>query len=98
MDNHQIKEGKSYINVTLALQSQKINYTKFLVLRQLLYLQKTCTVEFPMSPKTVNYRCFTYVNMSYNVYKDIKLNDVAYKSEPINIDNAKVKPKTRSQQ
>ena len=51
-----------------------------------------------MSPKTVNYRCFTYVNMSYNVYKDIKLNDVAYKSEPINIDNAKVKPKTRSQQ
>ena len=43
-------------------------------------------------------RCFTYVTGPYNFYKDIKLNDVAFKSEPINIDNAKVKPKTRSQQ
>ena len=50
-----------------------------------------------MSPKTGKSRCFTYVTVPYDVYKDIKLNDVAFESEPINIDNAKVKPKTRSQ-
>ena len=50
-----------------------------------------------MCPKMGNSRCFTYVTVPYNVSKDIKLNDVAFKSEPMNIDNAKVKPKTRSQ-
>ena len=30
--------------------------------------------------------------------KDIKFHDVAFKSKPIDIDNAKVKPKARSQQ
>ena len=53
----------------------------------------------PVCPKTGNSRRFAYVTMTYNVYKEIiKLNGVAFKSKPIKINNAKVKPKTRSQQ
>ena len=55
-------------------------------------------VELSVCPKMGTSRCFTYVTVPYNFYKNIKLNDVAFKSEPINIDNAKVKPKTRLQQ
>ena len=59
--------------------------------------KKASTVELSVCPKMGNSRCFTYVTVPYNVRKDIKLNDVAFKSETMNIDNAKVKPKTRSQ-
>ena len=63
------------------------------------YLQKTCKVELSVCPETGNSRCFAYVTVPYHVYKEIiKLNGVVFKSKPIKIEDAKVKPKTRSQQ
>ena len=52
-----------------------------------------------MCPKTGNFRCFAYVTVPYHVYNEIiKLNGVVFKSKPIKIEDAKVKPKIRSQQ
>ena len=52
-----------------------------------------------MCPKTGNSRYFAYVTVAHHVYKEnIKLNGVDFKSKPIKIEYAKVKPKTRSQQ
>ena len=63
------------------------------------YLQKTCKAELSVCPKTGNSRCFAYVIMSYYVYKEIvKLNGVVFKSKPIKIEDAKIKPKTRLEQ
>ena len=40
-----------------------------------------------------------YVTVPYHVYKEIvELNDVVFKSKPIKIEDAKIKPKTRSEQ
>ena len=48
-----------------------------------------------MCPKTSNCRYFAYITVPYHVYKEIvKLNDVIFKSKPIKIEDAKVKPKT----
>ena len=55
-------------------------------------------VELSVCPKMGTSRSFTYVTVPYNLCNNIKLNYVAFKSEPINIDNTKVKPKTRLQQ
>ena len=52
-----------------------------------------------MCLKTGNSRFLAYVIVPYHVYKEIiKLNGVVFKSKPIKIEDAKVKPKTRSQQ
>ena len=46
-----------------------------------------------MCPKTGNSRFFAYVTAPYHVYKKIiKLNGVVFKSTPIKIEDAKVKP------
>ena len=52
-----------------------------------------------MSPKKVHCRCFTCVNVPYHVFKEIvKLNGTVFKSKPVKIEDAKIKPKARSQQ
>ena len=62
------------------------------------YLQKTCKAELSMCPKTGDFRCFAYVTVPYHVFKEIvTLNGVIFKSKPIKIEDAKIKPKTRSQ-
>ena len=52
-----------------------------------------------MWPKTGNSRRFGYVTVPYHVYKEIvKLKGVVFKSKPVEIENARVKSKTNSQQ
>ena len=47
-----------------------------------------------MSPKKVNCRCFTCVNVPYHVSNEIvKLNGIVFKSKPMKIENPKIKPK-----
>ena len=59
------------------------------------YLQKICKVELFVCPKTDNSRCFTYVTVPYHLYKEIiKLNGVVFKSKPVKIEHAKVRPKS----
>ena len=46
-----------------------------------------------------NSKYLAYVTVPYHVYKElVKLNGVVFKSRPIKIEDAKIKPKTRSQQ
>ena len=69
-----------------------------MVLRQLV-TSKTLRVELSVGPKTGNSRCFTYADMPYHVYKEIvRLNGVVFKSKPLKIEDAKVRPKARPQQ
>ena len=71
---------------------------KFFGFKTTSYLQKTCKVELSVCPKTGNSRCFAYVTVPYHVYKEIiKLNGVVFKSKPLKTEQAKVKPKARSQ-
>ena len=54
-----------------------------------------------LSPKKTpgNSRCLAYATVPYHVYKEIvKLNGVVFKLKPIKIEDAKIKPKARSQQ
>ena len=96
MNNNQILAKKSYMLVTLALQSQNKIYINLFGFKK---LQRTCKVELSVCPKKGNARCFAYVTVSYHVYKEIvKSNGVVFRSNSIKIKDAKVKPKKRSQQ
>ena len=86
--------------VILTLQSQKKINTNFLVLSQLVIFKTTCKAGLKaVYPKIGNSRCFAYVTVLYGVCKEIvELNSVVFKSKPIKIEDAKIKPKARSQQ
>ena len=99
MNNNQIlAKNNLYVgNLSPVVTEEDLN--EFFGFKTTSYLQKICKVELSVCPKTGNSRCFAYVTVPYHVYKEIiKLNGVVFKSRPIKIEDAKVKPKTRPQQ
>ena len=99
MNNHQILAKKFlYVgNLSPVVTEEDLN--ELFGFKTTSYLQKTCKVDLSVCPKTGNSRCLAHVTVPYHVYKEIiKINDVVFKSKPIKIEDAKVKPKARSQQ
>ena len=67
--------------------------------KKTIYVQKTFKIELSVCPKTGNFRCFAYVTVLNHVNKEImKLNGLVFESKLIKIEDANIKPKTRSQQ
>ena len=94
MNNHPILVKKVLYVGNLSPVFTKEELYKLFGFKTIRYFQKTCKAELSVCPKMGNSRCFKYVTVPYHAYNEIvKLNGVVFKSKPMKIEDAKIKPK-----
>ena len=94
MSNHQINSEKILYVGNLSPVVTEEDLYKLFGFKTTSYLQKTCKVKLSACPQTGNCRCFVCVTVPHHLYKEIvKSNGVVFRSNSIEIEDAKVKPK-----